>query len=140
MIEIYELDSSSKKIEKVNRGLRTASRSSLRPTRIIVFVLYTTTDTLLIAAPIHRVRTTRMSSNIDVTETLDVQGQNCPMPVIKTKGAMDDLSPGEVLEVVATDSGSMSDIAGWADSTDGVELLDQVEGDGVYTHYVRRTE
>ncbi|WP_372913166.1 sulfurtransferase TusA family protein, partial [Salinigranum sp.] len=61
-----------------------------------------------------------MSSNIDVTETLDVKGQNCPMPVIKTKQAMDDLAAGEVLEVVATDSGSMSDIEGWADSTAGV--------------------
>jgi TusA-related sulfurtransferase len=81
-----------------------------------------------------------MSSNIDVTETLDVKGQNCPMPVIKTKGAMDGLAAGEVLEVVATDSGSMSDIEGWADSTAGVELVDQVEGDGVYTHYVRKTE
>ncbi|AUV83389.1 hypothetical protein C2R22_18510 [Salinigranum rubrum] len=81
-----------------------------------------------------------MSSNIDVTETLDVKGQNCPMPVIKTKGAMDGLAAGDVLEVVATDSGSMSDIKGWADSTEGVELVDQVEGDGVYTHYVRKTE
>jgi TusA-related sulfurtransferase len=81
-----------------------------------------------------------MSSNIDVTETLDVKGQNCPMPVIKTKQAMDDLSAGEVLEIVATDSGSMSDIKGWADSTAGVELVDQVEGDDVYTHYVRKTE
>jgi TusA-related sulfurtransferase len=81
-----------------------------------------------------------MSSEIDVTETLDVRGQNCPMPVIETKGAMDGLAPDEVLEVLATDAGSVSDIEGWADSTEGVELLDQVEGDGVYTHYVRKTE
>jgi TusA-related sulfurtransferase len=81
-----------------------------------------------------------MSSNIDVTETLDVKGQNCPMPVIKTKQAMDGLAVDEILEVVATDSGSMSDIKGWADSTDGVELVDQVDGDGVYTHYIRKTE
>ncbi|WP_152039648.1 sulfurtransferase TusA family protein [Salinigranum salinum] len=81
-----------------------------------------------------------MSSNIDVTETLDVKGQNCPMPVIKTKQAVDELAVGDVLEVVATDSGSMSDIKGWAESTAGVELVDQVEGDGVYTHYVRKTE
>lgn len=81
-----------------------------------------------------------MSSNIDVTETLDVKGQNCPMPVVKTRQAIDGLESGETLEVLATDSGSMSDIAGWADSTDGVELLEQVDGDGVYTHYVRKTE
>ncbi|WP_136589820.1 sulfurtransferase TusA family protein [Salinigranum halophilum] len=81
-----------------------------------------------------------MSSNIDVTETLDVKGQNCPMPVIKTKQAMDDLAADEVLEVVSTDSGSMSDIKGWADSAADAELVDQVEGDGVYTHYIRKTE
>jgi TusA-related sulfurtransferase len=81
-----------------------------------------------------------MSMEIDVTETLDVKGLNCPMPVVKTKGAIDDLGVGEVLEVIATDAGSMSDIRGWADSTPGVELLAQEEGDGVFRHYVERTE
>jgi TusA-related sulfurtransferase len=76
----------------------------------------------------------------ETTETLDVKGQNCPMPVVKTKQNIDGLDAGEVLEVLSTDSGSMSDIAGWADSTSGVELVDQVEGDGLYTHYVRKTE
>ena len=76
----------------------------------------------------------------EITETLDVKGQNCPMPVVKTKQNIDNLAAGEVLEVLSTDSGSMSDLAGWADSTPGVELVDQVEGDGLYTHYVRKTE
>jgi TusA-related sulfurtransferase len=80
-----------------------------------------------------------MSSNIDVAETLDVTGQNCPMPVIETKAAVDDLAVDDVLEVLATDAGSTSDIAGWADSTEGVELVSQAEDDGVYRHYVRRT-
>ncbi|RAW44822.1 SirA family protein [Halorubrum sp. 48-1-W] len=78
------------------------------------------------------------------TETLDVKGQNCPMPVIKTKGAFDGLAAGDVLEVVSTDSGSMSDIKGWAESTDGAELVDQEEttedGTSVYKHYVRKAE
>ncbi|MFW6317201.1 MAG: sulfurtransferase TusA family protein [Halorubrum sp.] len=77
-------------------------------------------------------------------ETLDVKGQNCPMPVVKTRGAFDDLAVGEVLEVIATDSGSVSDIAGWAESTDNAELVDQTEGteggEDVYKHYVRKTE
>ncbi|MEF8778495.1 MAG: sulfurtransferase TusA family protein [Natronomonas sp.] len=78
------------------------------------------------------------------TQTLDVKGQNCPMPVIKTKGAFEDLSAGETLEIVATDSGSMSDIKGWAESTAGAELLDQEEategGESVYKHYVQKAE
>lgn len=81
-----------------------------------------------------------MSSEYQITETLDVKGQSCPMPIVKTKQAIDDLEAGDVLEVVATDSGSMSDIQGWAKGTDGVALLEQVEGDGRYTHYVKKTE
>ena len=80
-----------------------------------------------------------MSSEYDTTETLDVKGQSCPMPIIKTKQAIDELDADDVLEVVATDSGSMSDIREWAAGTSGVDLLDQVEGDDVYTHYVKKT-
>lgn len=76
----------------------------------------------------------------EITETLDVKGQNCPMPVVKTKQSIDELGEGAVLEVLATDSGSMSDIAGWAETTHGVELVDQDEGEAVFTHYVRKTE
>ncbi|HMB49196.1 sulfurtransferase TusA family protein [Natronoarchaeum rubrum] len=81
-----------------------------------------------------------MSSEYDIAETLDVKGASCPMPVVKTKGAIDDLAEGEVLEVLATDPGSMSDIDGWASGTGGVELVGQEEGDDVYKHYVRKTE
>ena len=81
-----------------------------------------------------------MSAEFNIAETLDVKGASCPMPVVKTKSAIDDLDADEVLEVLATDSGSMSDIDGWASGTDGVELLEQEEGDGVYKHYVRKTE
>ncbi|UWG49561.1 TusA-related sulfurtransferase [Halalkaliarchaeum sp. AArc-CO] len=85
-----------------------------------------------------------MSTEYTVTETLDVKGLNCPMPVVKAKQATDDLDADEVLEIVATDSGSMSDIDGWAGGTDGVELLEQEEreegGETLYVHYVRKTQ
>jgi TusA-related sulfurtransferase len=61
------------------------------------------------------------------------------MPVVKTKQNIDKLGAGAVLEVLATDPGSMSDIAGWAETTDGVELIDQNEGEAVLTHHVRKT-
>ena len=79
-----------------------------------------------------------------VDETLDVKGASCPMPVVKTKQAIDGLAPGEVLEVLATDNGSVSDIDGWASGTPGVELLDQREresdGETVYVHRVQAVE
>ncbi|MFC7176758.1 sulfurtransferase TusA family protein [Halosegnis marinus] len=75
------------------------------------------------------------------TETLDVKGENCPMPVVRTKQAVDGLSSGDLLEVLATDAGSVSDIDGWAAGTPGVALESQSEredGDGtVYVHRVR---
>ena len=80
-----------------------------------------------------------MSDEHDTAETLDVTGENCPMPVIETKQAVDELGSEEVLEVLATDAGSMSDIKGWAGSTAGVELVDQIEDADVYKHYVRKT-
>ena len=81
-----------------------------------------------------------MSVEFDIAETLDVKGASCPMPVIETKAATDGLTEEDVLEVLATDPGSVSDIDGWAAGTDGVELLKQVEGEDVYRHYVRKTE
>ncbi len=75
-----------------------------------------------------------------VTETLDVKGQNCPMPVVKTKQAMDGLAAGDVLEVLATDPGSMSDLGGWAETQSNAELLGQEEAGDIYKHYVRKTE
>lgn len=83
-----------------------------------------------------------MSINADVDQTLDVKGESCPMPVVKTRQSIDDLGSGEVLEVLATDSGSMSDIKGWAETAGGVELLGQEEdtdgGETVYRHVVRK--
>ena len=84
-----------------------------------------------------------MNDAYEVTETLDVKGLSCPMPIVKTKQAVDPLAAGDVLEVVSTDSGSMSDLKGWAEGTDGVDLLEQVEatedGEAVYKHYVEKT-
>jgi Predicted redox protein, regulator of disulfide bond formation len=97
------------------------------------------TDTDLIHPVVLIFRFNTMTGH-DPVETLDVKGQSCPMPVIKTKQSIDDIGTSEVLEVLATDPGSVSDIAGWATETDGVELVDQDEGTDVFTHYVRKTE
>jgi tRNA 2-thiouridine synthesizing protein A len=103
-----------------------------------MLLLWVTTDTLLLWGTVLCVVVNTMTE-YEITETLDVTGQNCPMPVVKTKQNIDKLGAGAVLEVLATDPGSMSDIAGWAETTDGVELIDQNEGEAVFTHYVRKT-
>ena len=64
---------------------------------------------------------------IDVTETLDVTGLACPMPVVKAKLAIDKLPKGAVLRVLATDRGALSDIPAWAKAT-GHTLLEVHDG------------
>lgn len=77
-------------------------------------------------------------SEITEDTTLDVKEENCPMPVIKTKQESEKLNEEEILKVVATDSGSMSDIKGWAEGTDNMKLLEQQEEDGLYIHYLEK--
>ena len=106
---------------------------------IVVFESRIITDTLF---SVHLIlgNVVNIMTDYEATETLDVKGENCPMPVVKTKQNIDTLADGEILKVLATDPGSMSDIDGWAATTDGVELLDQQEGDDVFKHYVRKSE
>lgn len=84
-----------------------------------------------------------MLSEETITETLDAKGQVCPMPLAMTKGAIDGLAAGEVLEVLSTEANSVPDFESWASMTDGVELVDQVQmdadGEAVYRHFVKRT-
>jgi tRNA 2-thiouridine synthesizing protein A len=62
----------------------------------------------------------------DVTRTLDASGLACPMPVVRTRQAIDELAAGEVLEVISTDRGSLRDLPAWAEST-GNRLIEQRE-------------
>jgi len=70
-------------------------------------------------------------------KTLDAKGLKCPMPVVKTKKEIAQIAVGEVLEVLATDPGSMADITAWAKST-GNELLEAKKEEGVFKFYIRR--
>lgn len=51
-----------------------------------------------------------------MTSRIDVSGQSCPIPVLRAKVAIDELASGDVLEVVSTDRGSLSDLPAWAES------------------------
>lgn len=50
-------------------------------------------------------------------KTLDVRGTKCPVPIVRAKQAIDTMSPGDILEVLATDAGSMPDFVGWAQTS-----------------------
>ncbi len=68
---------------------------------------------------------------------LDVKGLNCPLPILRTKKALSEMSSGEVLHVLATDAGSLKDFAAFARQT-GNELLSSSETDRVFEYYLKR--
>lgn len=72
-----------------------------------------------------------------VTVTVDAKGLSCPMPIVKTAQAVKGLPSGAVIEVLATDAGSVKDFAAWSRST-GNELLSSTVDGPVYRFLIRR--
>ena len=72
-------------------------------------------------------------------KTLDTKGLKCPMPVVKTSKEIKNIAVGGVLEVLATDPGSIADITAWAKST-GNELLKAEREEGIFKFYLRRVK
>jgi len=70
-------------------------------------------------------------------QTLDTKGLNCPIPVLKARRAMKTLAPGDMLEVLATDPGSVKDFDEFCKTT-GDTLLEQREADGVFVFLIRK--
>jgi tRNA 2-thiouridine synthesizing protein A len=68
---------------------------------------------------------------------LDVQGLNCPMPLLKAKKALNELPPEGLLKVLATDPGSVRDFEVFARQS-GHSLLESREDGGVYTYLLRK--
>ncbi len=72
----------------------------------------------------------------EIAQQVDARGLSCPMPIVKTAQAMKTVSPGALLEVLATDPGSVKDFAAWAKTT-GNELVEQSVEGGVYRFVLR---
>ena len=69
---------------------------------------------------------------------LDAKGLACPMPIVKTKKALNELKSGQVLEIHATDKGAKNDLAAWAKST-GNELIKSEEENDVFKFWVKKS-
>jgi tRNA 2-thiouridine synthesizing protein A len=67
----------------------------------------------------------------------DASGLACPLPIVKTKKALSDMAPGQVLRVVSTDPGSVSDMAAFAEQT-GNQLLEQGNENKKYVFFLRK--
>lgn len=68
---------------------------------------------------------------------LDARGLACPLPIVKTRKALNELTSGQVLKVVATDSGSIADMKAFSEQT-GNELLSSAQDAGIYTFFLKR--
>jgi tRNA 2-thiouridine synthesizing protein A len=72
------------------------------------------------------------------TETLDVKGKACPIPVVKTAKAMKGLNPGDVLEVLATDPGVEPDMKAWSKQTKNELISIEQQDAGVFRVLLRK--
>ena len=72
----------------------------------------------------------------DFDQELDARGIACPLPILKTKKLIKDMSPGQVLKIQATDPGSVKDFSAFCTQT-GNELVSSDETDGVYSYLIK---
>ena len=72
-----------------------------------------------------------------ISQTLDARGLSCPMPIVKTALAIKPLPSGALLELLATDPGSIKDVAAWSRSTGNAIVAQSADG-GVYRFVLRR--
>jgi tRNA 2-thiouridine synthesizing protein A len=74
---------------------------------------------------------------VEITQMIDARGLSCPMPIVKTAQAVKLLPSGAVVELIATDPGSIKDVAAWCRAT-GNELIEQTSDGAVYRFVIRR--
>ena len=74
---------------------------------------------------------------LQTTQSVDALGLSCPMPIVKAALAIKTIASGDLLEVLATDPGSVKDFAAWSKTT-GHQLVEQSVDAGVYRFVLRR--
>jgi len=72
-----------------------------------------------------------------VAEKLDARGLNCPLPILKTRKAINLIERGETLEVTSSDPGSVKDMAVFCEQT-GNRLLSSNETDNSYIFLIEK--
>jgi len=70
---------------------------------------------------------------------LDARGLNCPLPILRAKKALTDMTGGQVLRILSTDPGSVKDFQAFAKQT-GNELLASAENNKEFEFFLKRKE
>ena len=74
---------------------------------------------------------------LQILEHVDARGLSCPMPIVKTAQAIKTIPSGSLVEVLATDPGSVKDFAAWSRTT-GNDIVEQSADGGVFRFVLRR--
>lgn len=78
-----------------------------------------------------------MSAMVNADKELDARGLKCPLPILRTKKSLSDMSSGQVLRILATDPGSVKDFQAFAKQT-GNTLLSSAEAEGEFTFFMQK--
>ena len=74
---------------------------------------------------------------MNIDKELDARGLNCPLPILKAKKALAEMTSGQLLRVVSTDAGSLRDFEAFARQT-GNDLMDQKTVGSDFIHVLKR--
>jgi tRNA 2-thiouridine synthesizing protein A len=75
---------------------------------------------------------------LQLAARVDARGLSCPMPIVRLTQSTRPLPAGSVVELLATDPGSVRDVAAWCRST-GNDLIEQTSDGGIHRFLIRRT-
>jgi tRNA 2-thiouridine synthesizing protein A len=80
-----------------------------------------------------------MDTTTTATTTIivDARGQACPGPLVTLAKALKDRAPGDLLELIATDPGSRTDVPAWAELS-GNDVLESSEAGGEFRYLIRK--
>jgi len=73
----------------------------------------------------------------DIAERLDARGMNCPLPILRTRKAINQLASGQILEVTASDPGSLKDMESFCSQT-GNRLLSSNAADSCFVFLIEK--
>lgn len=68
---------------------------------------------------------------------VDARGQSCPGPLVSVFRALREVEPGGLIELLATDRGSLSDVPSWA-KLSGNALVEKSTEDGYFRYLLRK--
>ncbi len=74
----------------------------------------------------------------DFDQELDASGLNCPLPILRAKKALNTLTTGQILRIVATDPGSVKDFEAFSKQT-GNDLLSSGEEAGKFIFMIKKS-